>query len=379
MQLLQLVLDQIRLHEPLPWGVRNADSHLLLAKGHVLTDENRLLALLARGMYVDLDEFRAVEAAAGRAQAPAPPPPTLFERWDTLFDDQANALKNLADLPDAAATLEGVTDELLALVERDADVAIYHVLRQERRQLFLYGYWHAIHTAILGRVMAERLAWEPQRQRLLVKAALTMNLASAELQGRLAVQEVPITERQRKQLRDHALLAAQKLRDYGVDNAEWLEAVENHHERPDGSGYPRGLRDSSPLAQALRHADVFAAKVTARANRPALPWQEAVRQLVKDDAGGPFAAALIRSMGMYPPGEAVRLVSGELAVVARRGADGGKPQVACLSDPQGQPLATTTLRDSGEPAFAIAAALSEKEKAPLVARLPPERLYGMLR
>lgn len=375
MQLLQLVQSQVRLNEPLPWGVRDADTNLLLAKGYVLTDEDRLLTLLERGMFVDLEEFQAVEAAAGRSAAPPPPPPTLFERWDRLFDRQVQTLQGLDDLSDPAATLNTFTDDLLELIDRDADIAIYHLLRQERRQLFLYGYWHAIHTAILCRLMAEKLLWEPARQRVLVKAALTMNIASADLQGRLAVQEVPITERQRKQLHGHALLAAERLRGFGVADAEWLEAVENHHERADGSGYPRGLRDSSPLAQALRHADVFGAKITARANRPALSLQDAARQLFKEDQGGPFATALIRSLGIYPPGELVKLQSGELAVVVRRGADANKPLVACITDTLGQPVPSTVQRQTADTGYGIAGAVPDKS---MVQKLPPERLYGMV-
>lgn len=376
MQLLQLVQSQVRLNEPLPWGVRDADTNLLLARGFVLTDEDRLLTLLERGMFVDLEEFEAVEAAAGRNAAPPPPPPTLFERWDRLFERQVQAIQGLDELSDPAATLNTFADDLLELMDRDADIAIYHLLRQERRQLFLYGYWHALHTAIVCRLMAERLQWSSLQQRLLVKAALTMNIASADLQGRLAVQEVPITERQRKQLHDHSLLAAERLRGFGVADAEWLEAVENHHERADGSGYPRGLRNTSPLAQALRHADVFAAKITARANRPALSLQEAARQLFKEDQGGPFAAALIRSLGIYPPGELVKLQSGELAVVVRRGADASKPLVACITDTQGQPVASTVQRQTADAGHGIAGAVPDKS---LVQKMPPERLYGMVR
>jgi HD-GYP domain-containing protein (c-di-GMP phosphodiesterase class II) len=63
--------------------------------------------------------------------------------------------------------------------------------------------------------------------------------------------------------------------------APHLPIVELHHERPDGRGYPFGLRaEDIPLAARIVHvADAFDAMTSARAYRAALPASEACAEL----------------------------------------------------------------------------------------------------
>lgn len=69
-----------------------------------------------------------------------------------------------------------------------------------------------------------------------------------------------LTEAQRREMERHPSLAAEILRH--LEDADRLaEIVQDHHECPDGTGYPRGLREGQ-IGQAaciLRVADVYAA------------------------------------------------------------------------------------------------------------------------
>jgi hypothetical protein len=85
-------------------------------------------------------------------------------------------------------------------------------------------------------------------------------------------------------------------------------------------------------------------------------------------------AAIIKEFGIYPPGEYVQLKSGEFGVVARRGANAGTPQVACITDRKGAPSVTSIVRDTAAPEFAIVSLPADKT---LVHRVPPERLHGL--
>jgi HD-GYP domain-containing protein (c-di-GMP phosphodiesterase class II) len=179
-----------------------------------------------------------------------------------------------------------------------------------------------------------RLGWDASRTRTLVKAALTMNVAITDVQGRFAAVG-HLTERQRDQIRAHPQEAVQALRAGGVEDEVWLRAVEQHHERAGGSGYPMGLQEVDETAMALRMADVFMAKISPRVERAALSVQDAARQMYAEAQGHPSAAAIIKEYGIYPPGNVVKLASGELADrdPARRHCAGC---VGCCSDRQGR-------------------------------------------
>ena len=79
--------------------------------------------------------------------------------------------------------------------------------------------------------------------------------------------------------------------------APHIPIVELHHERPDGRGYPFGLRgDEIPLTARIAHvADAFDAMVSARAYRPARAAAEAVTELERH-AGTQFDPAAVEAL-----------------------------------------------------------------------------------
>ncbi len=380
MKVLRLPRSKVHLGAPLPWNVRDEAGQLLLSKGHFILNEHQLEELLERGAFVDVEEIRA---AAREEQPPAAPtvvaPPNLFGLWEQT----PQALKNLMADPSAHAHADGARDfgaeldqfagHVLALVDSSPDIAIYRSVRQDHAQNYYYGYAHALHTGVLCVLLTRHLHWPAARTRTLLKAALTMNLSIFELQGQMAAQDVPMRDRQRAELHKHPELAVERLQQRGITDADWLQAVAQHHEHADGSGYPLGITTICDMAQALRVCDVFMSKITPRVLRPAVTPQEAVRQVYQDDHGGPLSNALIKEFGIYPPGDFVKLASGELGVVVQRTANARAPIVASITDTAGHPVARTQRHDTGQPEFAIVGTASNPA---LLARLPPERLYG---
>ncbi len=379
MKLLRLPRSKIRLGEPLPWNVRDEGTRLLLSRGHIIESEEQLDALLTRGAFVDVEEARAVahqEDLADRERvhlSALKRPQNLFSLWDQSAGEMQQLMARLPEAPPSPGQIADFASRLIDLVDQDVDMALYHMVRQESAHLYYYGYNHAIHTAILGLLMGRRLQWPQARVLTLVHAALTMNMPILQLQGVMAEQEEPMRESQRAQIRAHPSLAAQWLSEAGVTDQDWLSTIAQHHEHADGTGYPQGRTEVTELAVALRVADVFTAKISPRKLRTALPIQEAARQLFREDQGGPLSSAVIKEFGLYPPGEVVKLSSGEIGVVMRRTDSVKCPLVASLTDGRGQPTVHTVQRDTSQPPYAIVAPVADKT---LVARMPPERIYG---
>ena len=109
-------------------------------------------------------------------------------------------------------------------------------------------------------------------------------------------------------IRAHPVIGARILRSIPFLEPH-LPIVELHHERPDGEGYPYGLRgDAIPLAARIVHvADAYDAMTSARAYRPARLPQEAIGDLqrgVGTDFDRPSVDALISALPRLPTASA---------------------------------------------------------------------------
>lgn len=378
---LHLVSDLVLLGVPLPFKVLDGQGRLLLAAGQVIANESQLEQLMQRGASVLAEAVqeernaRATAAGDARMSLLSTRKLSLFDRWEQQVGLLDALLRRLAKLPNQGPDLLALLDQTLGLIERDPDVAMYMALRRDHSRLKLYPVVHALDCATVTALTARSMGMNEAMTRSLAGAALTMNVAMLELQAQMAEQDEKPTQRQLEQIRGHPERSVKLLQDAGIADASWLTAVAQHHERADGSGYPAGLTAPHPAARLLRAADVFMSKITPRAIRPALRVQEAARQLFAEERGGPVAGALIKAVGIYPPGEVVELRSGELAVVARRGSGGNTPHVSIFADARGRPVVAPELTDTREPERAVAQPLADLKKLP---RLMAERVYGWI-
>lgn len=340
---------------PLPWGVRDAKGNLLLAKGHVLTDQTKLISLLNRGMFVEAEEVKKyINSNPNRAAAPPPKrvAEEFFSRWEA-WQRNLGGLLRTPGAPDFLEQVQKTVGEIAAIPDELSDQALYMILRHDYKKYEDYAEAHSLHVAVLCLLISRRLEWGDERRYNLIGAALTMNLAMMDLQTRLAGQNSTLTLLQRKEINAHPLASAELLRVAGLKNEDWLSAIEQHHELPGGKGYPRKLSEPNEMSQLLRIIDTFAAKHSGRLGRSQQPAQQAARELYAQNGGHPVAAALIKECGIYPPGTYVKLASGELAIVTQRGASAKEPMASAIVSPHGDTFTRPPRRDTSEPHYAI--------------------------
>lgn len=356
----------VRAGMSLPWDVHDAEGQLLLARGHLLTNDSILDNLIARGGCVHLRE-------AGKPTGEIDVAPPLPVRYASLKLELAWLLSHPGKA-DFIARIRGIADVVAGLTERDVDQLIFLIIRHDYTQFAIYGSVHSLHVATLCSVLAHRLDWPVTRHLRLLCAALTMNLSIIELQGALAGRLDPLTDAHRAAIHAHPLTSAAMLREVGLVDDAWLAKVEQHHEEPGGRGYPRGIDTPVDGAQILRFADQFAAKHAWRADRGAIPAQQVARELYLQSQGHPLAALLIKEFGIFPPGCFVQLVSGEAAIVVRRGSTANAPIVASIINRNGDTIAAPVERDTAVPEYAISTTLDERL---VLARVPLETLYAL--
>jgi putative nucleotidyltransferase with HDIG domain len=127
------------------------------------------------------------------------------------------------------------------------------------------------------------------------RAALLHDLGKLSISNRILDKPGPLSDEERRRFREHPLLAEQILGRISTF-AELAAVASAHHERLDGSGYPRGLAGDAltvPM-RVLAVADVYEALISDRPYRPAFSPRDAL-ELIRADVPqrldpGAFAA-----------------------------------------------------------------------------------------
>ena len=227
-----------------------------------------------------------------------------------------------------------------------------------------YQHMKELYCGVLVEWVASAIGIPASHRLSLICAALTQDVGMLDLQDdRLDNQATGLTEMQRQQIRSHPLNGAEILRRAGVSDKLWLGVVERHHERLDGSGYPRGLagKQIDRGSRILALADNYVAMARPRGDRAALAPKQIVQQLFQQrgvQLDPELVAILISLLGAYPPGSWVRLASGEVAVVLQPQNDSGAVLVAAVLDADGSSYEQAIERNTAERQFAILEAVS---------------------
>lgn len=354
---LSAIVSRMSVGAPLPFSVRDADGTLLLARGQVIHTHGQLQALLERGALVAMDELLSAREKALHA-----PNAALPRLWNDGLGRLNQALGSIGG-DSFSQALDDASGEVLGLVERDPNLAIFQVLTKEANADVAYGARRSLHCAITSYLVGHRLGWDATALERVFKVALTMNVSMLDLQGLLARQKGAPTPAQRLELATHPMRSVDLLMQAGIADDDWLQAVARHHEQEDGSGYPTGRGDVGELASLVRRADVYTAKLSSRSHREALSADLAGRQMFMQDPGHPMTAALVKEFGIYPPGCCVRLTGGEMGVVVKRGPTVTTPVVACLTNARGAPLPAPLRVDTSNTRFAIQSVVGESAMA----------------
>lgn len=399
MKLVELNLSTISFGQPIPFALRGAGGSLLANKGFVIRSADDLRALLARGqtLYVDTDEsgesYRAflaqlqtlllsdkplnkissmtMQSTAAAVEAPEDLGPPAWREWQLGFTQ----LLRSPDPQDFAQRFEDLFLALNAYLLKNPDGALLALMQLSAEETRYYSATHAMLVSVICMTVArETLRWPENRILPLGRAALSMNVGMARLQDDLAQQSTPLTPKQAHEVDQHSDTSVNILRSMGISDPLWLDAVKTHHHRAPGKLAEKTL--GQQMARLIQRADIFGARIAPRANREPMSVTSAMQASYYDETKSmdEAGAALVKALGIYPPGAWVKLASEEIGVVIRRGASASAPRVAVLLNRSGMPTGEPIPRDTSLPNWKIVSPVAHKE---VRVRLPLEKLLAL--
>jgi HD-GYP domain-containing protein (c-di-GMP phosphodiesterase class II) len=392
--------QQLRPGLPLPFGLRDAAGRLLLAPGQKIKDDDTLRELtdeplytteaeahewrrrLAAAMDVKLREGASLKdvvaarpdmqrEAARRAELSLP------EAWEELAQKLDTLLRCFATTKDGLPRLIEIQQAARELGTRRSDGSLYYLIYQAAVYTERYASHHALLTLLIAESAARHLGVPEPELDSLCLAAVGMNIGMHKLQDLLAQSQLVPTPAMRSEIDAHGALGAQVLQAGGLVDPVALHIVRHHHTKAAAGETWAGLPVEDRLARLLNRVDIFTAKISRRATRQPMSPVRAAKEACLDPATGqpdPIGAAMLKTVGLYPPGSFVELVSGEFGIVVGLGRRANLPFVAALVAASGNPLAEPALRDTLDRRHAV--------KAPVPAervrvRPPHEKLLAL--
>lgn len=378
--------DSIRIGHALAYPIYDSEGNTLIPRGSSVESRSELTRLLAGKK----PHVHAVDAGAHDRAYRAmlkhliESDATLGSIRDTYLTDEEEEVSQdltLEDLPswlDLQDRSNGVLrdcrpplflPQLMPLADRlrdysvlNPDGALLALFYLSSSEIRLYSATHAMLVSVICGITARSvLKWPEAEERALRMAALTMNVGMTALQDELARQPQAPTEEQKRQIEAHPNVSADMLAHAGVTDENWLQAVRLHHATKSGPLAPRPLPER--MARVIQLADIYSARRSPRTMRAPSTVVAAMQSIFfdenkkQDEAG----MAIIKAVGVHPPGSFVTLANGETAIVVQRGTNSATPKAVSLVGRDGIGLAATSIRDTSQSNYKITGSVNAQD------------------
>ena len=250
---------------------------------------------------------------------------------------ESAATEGVPDAPAALQAVEGLADAVTQ--NRTALVALTAMRNYDN-----YTFTHMVNVSILTMGQARAMGIEGRLLREFGLSALMHDIGKVRTPKEILNKPDKLTDDEFVIMRRHVVDGAEILRRTPEMPILAPVVAFEHHLRKDGTGYPFGVKRTELNVGTMlcSISDVYDAMRSQRAYQQAHPTDRILAVLRKND-GAQFDQHLIRRfvqlLGIYPPGNLVKLSSGEVAVVTRVHApDPYRPRVRVLFDRDGKRL-----------------------------------------
>ncbi|PHV70204.1 hypothetical protein CS063_12050 [Sporanaerobium hydrogeniformans] len=245
--------------------------------------------------------------------------------------------------------------QIFPIVETIIDKVYFH----DCRELILagikvktsYKYAHFFNVCLYSIMISKAIKMSQSETVYLGAAAILHDVGKFRIPQHLLEKPQRLTKEEFEVVKTHTTQGYMMLLNMGVIDKQIADAVLQHHERIDGSGYPIGLKGAAieKLAQIIGLADTYDAITSHRSyKRGVLPHEAAsiIEQFKGNLFNGELVEALIKHIICYPVGSELLLNTNQVVEVIKTHPDEPlRPVVKVLTDKNGSVLSSTYTLD----------------------------------
>jgi len=186
-----------------------------------------------------------------------------------------------------------------------------------------YTFMHSVAVCALMIALARQLGLDEKQTRDAGMAGLLHDLGKAMIPMEILNKPGKLTDAEFDIVKTHPAEGHKLLLSGNGISEMTLDVCLHHHEKVDGSGYPKGLNNEnmSLFAKMGAICDVYDAVTSNRPYKAGWDPAESIKRMAewKGHFDPVIFQAFVKSLGIYPVGSFVRLESGKLGVVTEQG------------------------------------------------------------
>jgi putative nucleotidyltransferase with HDIG domain len=349
----------------------------------------------AKSDIAPLPEPASPRAAPPPAEPSEPDPAQLAKRahLERLAERRAKVAACEKEFVSAARTIKSFNQNLFSqpdLVHRQAEALVGTIadsmLMDVEIAIQLMAdkvggeevYFHSLNVTLLSMMLGKEMQLPAPALHQLGIGALFHDIGEVDIPSRIVRKTDPLTKAEQSLLQQHC--------HYGIEigkklalPVEALQVIAHHHERVDGSGYPR---------QSLGHQQTLLSRIVAMVNAydelcnpvnaaKALTPHEALSTMYAQQRAHFDTLAIntfVRCMGVYPPGTVVVLSNGALGIVIAVNSSRPLHPTVLIYDPTVPKEEAIVVDLEHEPDVSVSRTLRPQElPAPAFAYLSPRK------
>lgn len=240
----------------------------------------------------------------------------------TVRQTAIKQVKNMFDSVQVGKTLDigSINGSVNAIIDEIVNNSNVLVNLSEIRSYDGYTFAHSVNVCILAVIIGIKYKLNEFELRELALGAILHDIGKVNIPSHILNKQGKLTQHELTLIRNHSLFGWQMLRRNTDIPLLSAHIAFQHHEQPNGRGYPRHLVDEQIYiyAKIVSVADAYDAMTSIRVYRAAMLPYEALR-LIKQLRGIQFnseiAECLINCVAPYPVGSRVLLNTKEIGVV----------------------------------------------------------------
>jgi len=186
-----------------------------------------------------------------------------------------------------------------------------------------YTFHHSINTSIISLVLGIGAGYSEQKLIELGMGVLMHDIGKIKVPEQILNKKTPLTQAEFEEIKKHTTYGFELLRKNNDLSLLSAHVTFQHHEKWDGTGYPRGIKGKSihEYGRLTAVADVYEALTSKRVYRNALEPNEAYEYIISQ--GNTHFDPMIldifkKNIAVYPSGSGVLLSNGQRGNVTRQ-------------------------------------------------------------